>query len=49
MAETPDDILRALADPERLPIAGHLARSDAASAELADALDLPPCHGCAGT
>jgi hypothetical protein len=41
MAETPDDILRALADPERLAIAGHLARSDAASAELADALDLP--------
>jgi hypothetical protein len=41
MAEMPDDILRALADPERLTIAGHLARSDAASAELADALDLP--------
>jgi hypothetical protein len=41
MAETPDDILRALADPERLAIAGHLARSDASSAELADALDLP--------
>ena len=41
MPETPDDILRALADPERLAIAGHLARSDAASAELADALDLP--------
>jgi hypothetical protein len=41
MAETPGDILRALADPERLAIAGHLARSDASSAELADALDLP--------
>jgi hypothetical protein len=40
MAETPDDILRALADPERLAIAGHLARSDATSAELANALDL---------
>src|SRR4029450_7337549 len=44
MAETPDDILRALADPERLSIAGHLARSDASSAELADALDLPPAR-----
>jgi DNA-binding transcriptional ArsR family regulator len=41
MPETPDDILRALADPERLAIAGHLARSDMGSAELADALDLP--------
>lgn len=28
MAETPDEILRALADPERLAIAGSLARSD---------------------
>ena len=26
MPETPDDILRALADPERLAIAGVLAR-----------------------
>ncbi|HEY3211824.1 MAG TPA: DUF2087 domain-containing protein [Actinomycetota bacterium] len=41
MAETPDDILRALAEPDRLAIAGHLARSDAPVAELADALDLP--------
>ena len=41
MAETPDDILRALADPERLAMAGHLARSDATSAELGSALDLP--------
>ena len=41
MAETPDDILRALAEPDRLAIAGHLARSDAPAAELADALDLP--------
>jgi hypothetical protein len=41
MAETPDDILRALAEPDRLAIAGHLARSDAPAAALADALDLP--------
>ena len=41
MAETPDDILRALAEPDRLAIAGYLARSDAPAAELADALDLP--------
>ena len=41
MAETPDDILRALADPERLAIAGALARRDLAARELADALDLP--------
>jgi hypothetical protein len=41
MAETPDDILRALADPERLAIAGHLARSNATASTLAQALDLP--------
>ena len=41
MAETPDDILRALADPERLSIAGNLARSSDAAAALAKALDLP--------
>jgi hypothetical protein len=41
MAETPDDILRALADPERLAIAGHLARSSGAAAALAEALGLP--------
>ena len=41
MAETPDDILRALADPERLSIAGHLARSSDAAAALAKTLDLP--------
>jgi hypothetical protein len=41
MPETPDDILRALADPERLAIAGSLARADAGSAELAAALELP--------
>jgi hypothetical protein len=41
MAETPDEILRALADPERLAIAGFLARSSATAAELSRALDLP--------
>jgi len=41
MAETPDDILRALADPERLAIAGQLSRSSGAAAALAEALDLP--------
>ena len=41
MAETPDDILRALADPERLRIAGALAAGDAGAADLADALGLP--------
>jgi hypothetical protein len=40
MSETPDDILRALADPERLAIAGSLSRSSRSAAELADALDL---------
>jgi hypothetical protein len=41
MAETPDDILRALADPERLAIAGFLARAEATAADLAAAMDLP--------
>ena len=41
MAETPDDILRALADPERLAIAGSLARAEATSAALAASLGLP--------
>ena len=41
MAEHPDDILRALADPERLAIAGALARADARAGELAEGLDLP--------
>jgi hypothetical protein len=41
MPETPDDILRALADPERLAIAGSLARSDAGPAALAETTDLP--------
>jgi len=41
MSETPDDILRALADPQRLAIAGTLARGDRSSAQLADQLELP--------
>ena len=41
MAETPDEILRALADPERLAIAGTLAREDRTAAELARGLGLP--------
>jgi hypothetical protein len=41
MSETPDEILRALADPQRLAIAGFLARGPASARTLADALDLP--------
>jgi hypothetical protein len=41
MAETPDEILRALADTERLAIAGQLTRSDAGARELAERLDMP--------
>jgi hypothetical protein len=41
MSETPDEILRALADPERLAIAGLLARGSASGPMLAAALDLP--------
>ena len=41
MAEHPDDILRALADPERLAIAGRLARGEASAAELALEISLP--------
>jgi hypothetical protein len=41
MTEHPDDILRALADPERLRIAGALASADAEASALAEALDLP--------
>jgi hypothetical protein len=41
MSEHPDDILRALADPERLRIAGALAAGDAVAAALAETLDLP--------
>ncbi len=40
MAETPNEILRALADPERLAIAGSLALGDASPSELAASLDL---------
>ncbi|HUL86403.1 MAG TPA: DUF2087 domain-containing protein [Actinomycetota bacterium] len=41
MPETPDDILRALADPERLSIAGRLARADATGRALSEELELP--------
>ena len=41
MSETPDQILRALADPERLAITGALARHEASAASLARALGLP--------
>lgn len=41
MPETPDDILRALADPERLAIAGLLARGDVSARDLAETLGLP--------
>jgi hypothetical protein len=41
MTEHPDHILRALADPERLRIAGALAAGDAAAAALAETLALP--------
>lgn len=40
MPETPDDILRALADPERLSMAGLLARTDTSPGDLATALGL---------
>jgi hypothetical protein len=40
MAETPDEILRALADPERLAIAGALAQHPRTSAALASDLGL---------
>jgi hypothetical protein len=41
MTEEPNDVLRALADPERLSIAGLLARSPHTTAELRAELDLP--------
>jgi hypothetical protein len=41
MTEHPDEILRALADPERLRIAGALAAAEATAGTLADALELP--------
>ena len=40
MAETPDEILRALADPERLAIAGALAHQAHTAAALAEELGL---------
>jgi len=42
MPESPEDILRALADPERLAIAGLLARDDRTADELAAALGIEP-------
>jgi hypothetical protein len=41
MTETPDEILRALADTERLAIAGRLTIADAGARELAEALAMP--------
>jgi hypothetical protein len=41
MPETPDHILRALADPERLEIVGSLARDDLAPSALAERLSIP--------
>jgi hypothetical protein len=41
MPETPNDILRALADPERLAIAGALARADRSPSALAEQLAIP--------
>ena len=41
MTEHPNDILRALADPDRLRIAGALAAGEATATALAEALDLP--------
>jgi hypothetical protein len=38
----PDDILRALADPERVAIAGILARADRTADELAEDLAIEP-------
>jgi hypothetical protein len=38
----PDDIVRALADPERVAIAGALARAEHTADELAAELDLDP-------
>ena len=40
MTEHPDDILRALADPERLAMAGLLARGDRSPTQLAAELDM---------
>ena len=38
---TPEEVLRALASPERLAVAGVLARNDATASELAGMLGLP--------
>ena len=40
----PDDIVRALADPQRVAIAGLLARADRTADELAEELGLEPRH-----
>jgi hypothetical protein len=41
LSATPEEILRALADPERLALAGALAREPMTAKALADRLDLP--------
>jgi hypothetical protein len=41
MSETPDEILRALADPERLAIAGTLWRGSASARTLSEDLGIP--------
>jgi hypothetical protein len=38
---TPEELLRVLADPERLAVAGALARGPATARDLAESLDLP--------
>src|SRR6476646_5704674 len=40
----PDDIVRALADPERIAIAGQLVHADRTADELAEDLGLEPRH-----
>ena len=41
MAATPDEILRALADPDRLAIAGRLARGGATADDVARSVERP--------
>lgn len=41
MAETPEEILRALADPERLQVVGLLAREERSPSGLAEVLGIP--------
>jgi hypothetical protein len=41
VAETPNEILRALVDPERLAIAGRLSRAPASAADLSAELGMP--------